>query len=143
MRTLLLAAITVQSNAPRSCPAAQPVPLGTVATSVIYWGELVEVCGTFHGRSGYSNADPGERVFLQGPDRWGYYSGITILDPERALGEDGHKICVVGVQRRRDGLSREEVDARGMGVSSVTDMTVGLYEYVFYPQPCPDGPARG
>jgi hypothetical protein len=142
-RTLLLAALALQSAPAPSCPAAQHVPLGAVATSLEYWGELVEVCGTFHGRDGPSDVDPMERLLLVGPDQWGHYTGITVSDPELALGDDGRKVCVVGVQRRRDGLSREELRARGMGVRSITDVPVTLYEYVFYPQPCPDGPARG
>ena len=82
---LLLATIAFQSNSGSACPAAQRVPLGTVATSLIYWGELVEVCGTFRGRDRRSDVDQRERLLLQGPDRWGHYAGIRVFDPELAL----------------------------------------------------------
>jgi hypothetical protein len=143
LRILVLATIA-QVSAGLACPAAERVRLGTVATSLAYEGQLVEVCGTFNGRDNRSAADPRERLLLVGSDRWGYYAGVTVFDPELALGPDGRERCVVGVHRRRDGLSRQEARARGIGTSVTDDAPVRYRDYVFYPAQCTyDEPALG
>ena len=143
IRLLLASMMMLQETSASQCPTAEWVRLGTVATSTDYEGKLVEVCGAFHGRSG-RHGDLDERLFLYGPDQWGYHTGITVHDPRLNLGEDGRKVCIVGTQRRRDGLSREEVRARGLGTTVTTDLPVRLPDYVFYPRACPqDAPARG
>jgi hypothetical protein len=140
IRIVLFAAISVHGGWASACPAAERVGLGMLATTLDHEGERVEVCGMLFGHGEYS----GERFLLREPDQWGYEVGVYIFDPESALGEDRQSVCVVGVQRRRDGLTGKEAQALGRGTNTMTDMMVRYPDYVFYPEPCqPDAPARG
>jgi hypothetical protein len=142
IRLLLLATVFAQCAEAEACPAADRVGLGILATSVEHADERVEVCGTLYGR-GYR--DPRERILQQGPDQWGYYVGIFVLDPDGSLGDERASVCIVGTHRRRDGLTTKEVIALGRGTTHIADATVSLPDYVFYPdETCQaDAPARG
>jgi hypothetical protein len=141
IRIVLFAAMSVQSGRALACPATERVGLGILATSVERSDERVEVCGTLYGHGDR----PGERTLEQGPDQWGYYHGIYVLDPEGSFGAERSSVCIVGTHRRRDGLTTKEVIALGRGTTHNADATVRLPDYVFYPdEACrADAPARG
>lgn len=124
-----------------SCPA-QPerVFLGAVSTNAPAFGlRVVEICGTF---AGHSDRDPRERVMYDVSTYNGEEHAVFVFDPDRRLGQDRTRTCIVGTPRRRDGLSIEE--ARARGTSYVADVPLHLPDYVFYPLRCTcDGPALG
>ena len=91
------------------------------------------------GRTRY----PGERILhdVNASRDTGFW--FYVADPAGALGEDGSRVCVVGMARRRDGLTVKEAWARGLPHVTVTDALQQPY-YVFYPAQCLDnGPALG
>ncbi|HEX8643608.1 MAG TPA: hypothetical protein VF702_06805 [Allosphingosinicella sp.] len=123
-------------------PEPKRVFLGAVATNAPAFDyRVVEVCGVLAERG---RLDPRERVMYDISPISGDDYAIYVFDPARHLGADGSRICITGRPWRRDGLSREEVVARGLGTSSVTDIPLRLPDYVFYPVQCTyDGPALG
>ena len=139
-RALLLVSLAIQTGttAVPCPPPAERLPLGALATGAPYYheGSVVEACGTI---GSVRPAPPGERVLYEQSRHDAY--GIYVSDPAAELPADGERACLVGVLRRRDGLTWKEAMARGLPTLHLTDTLVQFRDYVFYPIRCGPAPA--
>lgn len=146
MRTMLrvLAVLSLATSAEAASPPCPVAPervfLGAVASNVFaYLDRVVEVCGLVQE---VGERDPRERILHEmSPIGTGYW--IYVYNEDHVLPPEGTRGCVVGTPRRRDGLTPEQAEARGLPNVGVAD---GLQrpDYVFYPVRCEyDAPALG
>lgn len=134
---LLFGLVVAPAGPPAPCPPPERVFLGALATDVMtYLNRRIEVCGIVQGAEQYR---PNERILHDSSPYGAYW--FYVDDSRALLPEAGERGCVVGITRRRDGLTPEQAIARGLSNSYVAD---GLQrpDFVLYPVSYRREPAR-
>lgn len=127
--SLVLAALAAQTGAAADGPSSpEPVFLGALATNVYAYSDRpIEVCGHFERHPTFHPTEHIMSAMSGGGGFWFYVDGSAAELP--GSGVFG---CVVGLVRRRDGLTPQEARDRGLPHHGGAD-TLQNPDYVLYP----------